>query len=182
MRNASHRRASGRLYEVPVTFKSACAFVQAWHRHHEPPRGHKFSIGAARHGVLVGVVMVGRPLARHFDNGQTLEVTRLASDGTPNVPSFLYARAWQAARPQGYTRLVTYIHTLHYGPTCGSPCEHPSCTAIRMGEAGASLRGAGWQVVAHRPARPGWNHPSRPREGRAGELIPRTLLELVVDE
>ncbi len=30
---------------VPVTFADACAFVSAWHRHHEPPVGHKFSIG-----------------------------------------------------------------------------------------------------------------------------------------
>lgn len=82
------------LHLVPVSFADACAFVEAWHRHHGPPVGHKFSLGVAADEVLVGVAIVGRPLARHFDDGRTLEVTRVATDGTPHAASMLYAAAW----------------------------------------------------------------------------------------
>ena len=141
---------------VPVSFADACAFVDAWHRHHAPPQGHKFSIGVASDRVLVGVVMVGRPVARHLDDGQTLELTRCAADGTPNASSMLYAAAWRAAKALGYRRLVTYT---------------------QRGESGASLRAAGWSVVAERPARPGWNVPSRPRDLKGTENVQRFLWE-----
>lgn len=58
----------------PVMFREACAFVQAHHRHHRPPQGHKFCVGVALGERLVGVAMVGRPVARHADDGGTLEV------------------------------------------------------------------------------------------------------------
>ncbi|MFV2102138.1 XF1762 family protein [Micromonospora sp. LOL_024] len=94
---------------MPVTFAQSCAFVHDWHRHHRPPRGHKFSIGAAdQDNVLVGVAVVGRPVARLLDDGLTLEVTRVATNGHRNACSLLYAAAWQAAKALGYRRLVTY--------------------------------------------------------------------------
>ncbi|GGM28635.1 hypothetical protein GCM10011608_11740 [Micromonospora sonchi] len=130
------------LRTVPVTFAEACGFVADWHRHHRPPRGHKFSVGVARDDVLVGVAVVGRPVARRLDDGLTLEVTRVATDGTRNACSLLYGAAWKAVRALGYRRLVTYTQD---------------------GESGASLRAAGWRVVASRPAQPGWSRPSRPR-------------------
>jgi hypothetical protein len=144
------------LHLVPVTFADACGFVEMWHRHHEPPRGHKFSIGVAGDGLLRGVAIVGRPVARGFDDGLTLEVTRTATDGTKNANSMLYAAAWQVTKGLGYRRLVTYT---------------------QEGESGASLRGAGFRVVAERRSRPGWNMPSRPRQLRGTEGIPRTLWE-----
>ncbi|RSM64059.1 hypothetical protein DMB66_21355 [Actinoplanes sp. ATCC 53533] len=137
------------LRTVPVTFAEACQFVADWHRHHRPPRGHKFSIGVADGEVLVGVAIVGRPVARLLDDGQTLEVTRVTTDGHRNACSLLYAAAWQAAKALGYRRLITYTQD---------------------GESGASLRAAGWRIVAARPPAPGWSRPSRPREahGTAG--------------
>jgi len=138
---------------VPVSFTQAQAFVADWHRHHRPPRGHKFSLGVACGAVLVGVAMVGRPVARHLDDGATLEVVRVATDGTRNAGSALYAAAWRAAKALGYRRLITYT---------------------QAGESGASLRGANWRVLAHRPPRPGWDRPSRPR---GTEHTPRTLWE-----
>jgi hypothetical protein len=138
-----------KLHVVPVTFADACAFVAEWHRHHPPPVGHKFSLGVARDRVLVGVAIVGRPVARHFDNGSTLEVIRTATDGTPHVNSMLYGAAWRAAKALGYTRLITYT---------------------QADEAGTSLRAAGWRVVAERPARPGWNVPSRPRDTKNADI------------
>lgn len=145
------------LRVVPVSFADACGFVAMWHRHHEPPQGHKFSLGVADGGgVLRGVAIVGRPVARYLDDGLTLEVTRTATDGTRNVNSMLLGAAWKAARALGFGRLVTYT---------------------QAGESGASLRGAGWRVVAERPAREGWSCPSRPRRPTGTEGIPRTLWE-----
>lgn len=142
---------------VPVRFEDACGFVEMWHRHHAPPVGHKFSIGVADDDDrLVGVAIVGRPVARHYDDGMTLEVTRTATDGTSNANSMLYGAAWQAAKGMGFRRLITYT---------------------QAGESGASLKGAGWRTVAERPSRPGWNTPSRPRELKGTEGIPRTLWE-----
>jgi hypothetical protein len=145
------------MHVVPVRFRDACAFVAMWHRHHRPPVGMVFTLGVADiDGVLHGVAIIGRPVARHLDNGQTLEVTRTATDGTDNANSCLYGAAWRAARALGYTRLITYT---------------------QAGETGASLRGAGWRIVAERPARPGWDRPSRPRTPTGNEHMPRTLWE-----
>lgn len=145
------------LHLTPVRFRDAAAFVAMWHRHHQPPVGMVFAVGAADgEGVLHGVAIVGRPVARLLDNGQTLEVTRTATDGTRNANSLLYGAAWRAAKALGYTRLITYT---------------------QAGETGASLRAAGWHVIAERPAQPGWDRPSRPRRATGTELIPRTLWE-----
>jgi hypothetical protein len=150
-------RDGSRLTVVPVTFDIACGFVEMWHRHHQPPVGHKFSLGmASEDGVLRGVAIVGRPVARHFDNGQTLELTRSATDGSPNVNSALYAAAWRAAKALGWRRLISYT---------------------QAGESGSSLRAAGWRVIAERPAKPGWDRPSRPRDLNGTERIARTLWE-----
>ncbi|WP_028192949.1 XF1762 family protein [Salinispora pacifica] len=141
---------------VPLSLVDACAFVADWHRHHGPPVGHKFSMGVAADSVLVGVAIIGRPVARHLDTGTTLEVTRVATDGTPNAGSMLYAAAWRASRALGYRRLITYTQT---------------------GESGASLRAARWRIVAERPPRPGWTTPSRPRRLRGNEHVQRYLWE-----
>ena len=82
----------------PVSFAEATDFVVIHHRHHRPPLGHKFSLGVADGEKLVGVAIVGRPVARHFDDGRTLEVTRSATDGTANANSMLLAAAWRAAK------------------------------------------------------------------------------------
>lgn len=162
---------------VPVRFRDACGYVEMWHRHHAPPKGCKFCIGVARGEVLVGVAIVGRPVARLLDDGLTLEVTRTATDGTRNANSMLYGAAWRAAKALGYRRLVTYNHTRIFGPVCAGPCDHHSCSAIRLSESGTSLHAAGWRVVAERPAHDGWDRPSRPRAATGTEAIPRTLWE-----
>jgi len=145
------------LRVVPVSFRDACGFVTMWHRHHEAPVGCKFCLGVADAAdVLRGVAIVGRPVARMLQDGLTLEVTRTATDGTGNANSMLYGAAWRAAKALGYRRLVTYTQAT---------------------ESGASVRAAGWRVVAERKARGGWDMPSRPRELRGTEGIPRTLWE-----
>lgn len=145
------------LHLVPVSFRDACSFVNLWHRHHRAPVGCKFVVGVAdEEAVLRGVLIAGRPVARLLDDGMTLEVSRTATDGTPNANSMLYGAARRACFALGYRRLVTYT---------------------QKGESGASLRAAGWRTVAERPPTPGWNRPSRPREDRGVDGIPRTLWE-----
>ena len=60
----------------PMTLKEANAYVEQHHRHHGPVVGHKFSIGLSDGEKIVGVAIVGRPVARHLDDGWTLEVNR----------------------------------------------------------------------------------------------------------
>ena len=79
-----------RLAVVPLDLAEANAFIRKHHRHHGEVVGHKFSLGAALGGAIVGVSIVGRPVARMRDDGMTLEVTRLCTDGTKNACSFLY--------------------------------------------------------------------------------------------
>jgi hypothetical protein len=72
---------------IPLDLAEANAFVTEHHRHHRAVVGHKFSLGATLADKIVGVAIVGRPVARRRDDGMTLEVTRLCSDGTKNVRS-----------------------------------------------------------------------------------------------
>lgn len=141
---------------VPVTFAQACEFIAEHHRHLGPPQGHKWSTGVAVDQVLVGVIVVGRPIARANQDGQTLEVTRVATDGTGNAASMLYGAAWRAAQAQGYTRLIT---------------------STRTDESGTSLVAAGWREIGKRPAHSGWNRPSRARQTQGSAGIERTLWE-----
>ena len=75
----------------PMTLKEANAYVEQRHRHHGPVVGHKFSIGLSDGDKIIGVAIVGRPVARHLDDGWTLEVNRLCTDGARNArPHFQY--------------------------------------------------------------------------------------------
>ena len=123
---AAEKRKAAPLEIVPMTLREANAYVEQNHRHHGPVAGHKYSIGLSNGEKIVGVAIVGRPVSRHLDDGWTLEVNRLCTDGTKNACSMLYAAAWRAARAMGYKRLITYI---------------------LESENGASLRAAGWKCV-----------------------------------
>lgn len=125
----------------PISFAEACTFVAAHHSHHKPPQGHKFSLAVNDGEKVVGVVMVGRPVARMADDGYTLEVTRCCTDKTPHVASKLYAAAWRATRALGYRRLITY-------------------TLIE--ETGTSLVAAGWRIIGQTQGG-SWNRAGRPR-------------------
>ena len=122
-----HRREECKLLVLrPITLREANAFVLQHHRHHGPTVGHKFSIGLSDGEKLVGVAIAGRPVSRYLDDGYTLEVARLCTDGTPNACSKLYAAVWRAAKAMGYRKAVTYI---------------------LESESGASLRAAGWKCT-----------------------------------
>ncbi len=93
---------------IPVTLKKANEFVASLHRHNKPVAGHKFSIGLSNDGVLCGVVIVGRPVARKLDDGMSAEITRLCTDGSKNACSMLYGAARKAAKAMGYSVIYTY--------------------------------------------------------------------------
>lgn len=135
---------STHLHLCPVGQRDAFAFIEQHHRHHQPPRGSLFQIAAAVGDDVVGVAVVGRPVARQLQDGWTAEVTRLCVLDQPrarNAASKLLGAAWRAARALGWRRLVTY--TL------------PE-------EGGASLRGAGWRCVGEAGGG-SWSRRLRPR-------------------
>lgn len=146
---------SKRLSTVPLQLDEANAFVARWHRHHRPVVGHKFSIGAVRNDQICGVVIVGRPVSRRLDNGSTLEVTRLCTDGTRNACSYLYGAAARAAFALGYRRIGTYI---------------------LKSEPGTSLVAAGWRLIGETGGK-SWSVPSRPRVD-THPLEPRLRFEI----
>jgi hypothetical protein len=126
---------------VPITRDEARAFIERHHRHNPPPPGWKFGMAVADEGEVVGVAMVGRPVARHADDGWTLEVNRVCTDGSNNACSMLYGACWRAAKALGYRKLITYT---------------------MESEPGTSLRAAGWRVVGEVDVG-SWSSPSRPR-------------------
>lgn len=130
---------------VPVDLARARRFIAEHHRHNIPPQGHKFSAGLMSDGELVGVVVVGRPVARNLDDGTTLEVTRTCTDGTKNGNSMLYGAAARAAKALGFRRLITY--TL---------AEEP----------GSSLLASGFYLDADIPGGDSWLRPKRMRYER----------------
>lgn len=110
---------------VPITLKTANQFVKNWHRHHKPSVGHKFSIGINDGDTLVGVAILGRPVARGSDDGFTIEVARLCTNGTKNACSMLYQAAARASKELGYKKIQTYILEI---------------------ELGTSLKASGWKM------------------------------------
>ena len=117
---------------IPLELKEANAFVEKLHRHHEPVYRDKFRFGCIDdNGELHGVIQLARPVSRMLDDGKTIEVVRLCSDGTYNVCSFLYSRAARIAKEFGYKHIITYI---------------------LESENGISLKAAGWILENNKSA------------------------------
>lgn len=135
----------GRIKAVPLELKDANKFVENLHRHHKPVHRDKFRIGAQVDGELVGVVQVGRPVSRCMDDGNTLEVVRLCTNGEKDVCSFLYSRAARVAREMGYEKIITYI---------------------LEDEVGISLKASGWEFDGTTKGG-SWDTPARRREQKA---------------
>lgn len=126
---------------VPITFAEANIFVEKYHRHHGKVVGCKFCIGCSDGKKIVGVALVGRPVSRYYDDGWTLEVNRLCTDGTKNVCSMLYSASWRCAKAMGYKRLITYI---------------------LESEKGTSLKASGWKCLGKAGGKE-WTGIRRPR-------------------
>ena len=134
-----------KLVLIPITLKEANLFVSNFHRHNKPTVGGKFAIGAEFDGLMVGVAIVGRPIARLLNDDYTAEVYRVCiSPHAPrNTNSFLYGACWRACKAMGYKKLITY--TLQE-------------------ESGASLKGAGWKIIAEVKPSGNWGSSKRQRE------------------
>lgn len=128
---------------VPCPLRRAKAYVGDWHRTHKKTgKGHMWSLAVALDGFVVGVAIVGRPVAHRLQDGFTCEVLRCCTDGTRNACSILYSAAARTARDKGYRRIITY--TL-------------------AAEPGTSLVASGWTRM-YRTKGGHWDRPSRPRE------------------
>lgn len=144
---------------TPIELSVANQFVASLHRHHDPVHRDKFRVGAKYEGNLVGVVQVGRPVSRYLDDGKTLEVVRLCTNGTKDCCSFLYSKAARIAKEMGYEKIITYI---------------------LVSESGASLKAAGWHEECI--TRGGeWSCPSRPRNTTA-PTVPKKRFAKVLNE
>ncbi|MBN8203906.1 MULTISPECIES: XF1762 family protein [Bacillaceae] len=131
------------LENIPISFKEAKNFIDQHHRHCVAPHGHKFSVGLWDTDVLVGVAIAGLPIARHNNDGFTLEITRccLKSSIYKNGVSRLISSIYQAGKAMGYRRIVTY--TLDE-------------------ESGVSLRACGFKLEGLSKGG-SWNSAARPR-------------------
>jgi len=132
---------SVKLEIVPISLDEANEYIRQNHRHNQPVPGCKFCLAVAQGENIVGVAVVGRPIARMLDDGWTLEVNRTCTDGTKNANSMLYGAAWRAAKALGYRKLITYTMPQ---------------------ESGVSLRASGWKCIGSCGGG-SWNRKSRPR-------------------
>ena len=93
----------------PITLRAANAYVAEHHRHHGETAGGKFAIACYNGDELCGVAICGRPVSRHLDDGTTLEINRVCTDGTKNACSKLYGACCRIAKDMGYRKVITYI-------------------------------------------------------------------------
>ena len=126
----------------PITLKEANQYVAAYHRHNIPTAGHKWSLACFDGDRLCGVMIAGQPIARLLDDGETIDVRRVCTDGTYNACSILYGAAARVAKEMGYRRIITY--TL-------------------VSEPGTSLKASGWTCCGETGGG-GWDRPNRHRE------------------
>jgi len=138
-----------KLRVVPFTIRKANEFIGKHHRHSRKVQGGKYAIAAIFEEDIVGVAIVGRPVARLMDDGFTAEVTRccVLPTAPKGSPSFLYGKCWRIWQQMGGDRMITY--TL-------------------KSESGASLRGAGWKITGRTQKRTNgigtWGSKERTRE------------------
>jgi len=150
-----HPMLDYKLQVRPVSFRDASAFVRAHHVHAGPPTTWRFGSSLFNGWTMLGVVMVGNPVARAFMNRGMVEVTRLAvrRDVEPMLRagacSELYS--WSAAEAQrrGFSEIISYT---------------------RGDEDGASLRAANWMRTADIPGR-GWHSARRPRSNANNAFV-----------
>ena len=129
------------LIITPITQRAAKEYIRQHHRHHPPPVGSVFQLSVTQNGKIVGVAMVGRPVARLLDDKTTLEVNRLCTQGVKNACSKLYGASARIAKELGYKKIITYILD---------------------SEKGTSLKAAGW-TIASRSKGGSWDRECRAR-------------------
>lgn len=126
----------------PIKLRDANKYVDEYHRHNIPTNGHKFSIACYDGDRLCGVAIAGQPVARALDDGMTIEIRRVCTDGTYNACSILYGACSRCAKEMGYRRVITY--TLQSEP-------------------GTSVKAAGF-IKDGETKKENWDRPGRKRE------------------
>lgn len=114
----------------PISYKPAMEYIKQYHRHHGVTSGQKFAIAVYEGDELHGVAVCCRPVARRLDDGVTLEVARLCTDGTRNACSILYGACARIAKDMGYRKIITYILETEPGTSLkasGWECESEKC-------------------------------------------------------
>ena len=125
----------------PITLKAAQEFIAQHHPTNKPPRSRKFSIRAEKRRGRTNRRCDGRsPVARHFDDGLTLEVNRTCTTGERNANSALYGQS--GALPAQWA-ISAALHT----PRLMGPARHcvllVSCASKGYRLALAGLRQTG---------------------------------------
>ena len=140
------------LQHRPVSFPAARSFVRRHHAHCNPPVTWRFGQSVFNGHTMLGVVMVGNPVAPALNGRGILEVNRLCiRRDLPralawNAASMLYGWGAREAERRGWTHIVTYT---------------------RADEDGTSLRAAGW-VQESRVRGRGWHSSRRRRSNTNG--------------
>ena len=145
----------------PIDLKSANEFVMKHHRHNGKVLVHRFSIAVYDGDRLCGVAICGNPLARKLDDGKTIEVRRVCTDGTRNACSILYGRCARIAKEMGWEKIITYI--------LDSECA-------------VTMKASGWEIEAEGCGGVSWNVPSRPRLVKQETLFGEETCSYPVDE
>ena len=93
----------------PYTLRAANEYVRKYHRHSKVVVGCKFCIAAVdEKDQVIGVAIVGRPVARYLDDGYTGEIVRTCTEGVKTVKSFLYGACARIWKEMGGTKILTY--------------------------------------------------------------------------
>lgn len=93
----------------PISIRHANEFVELYHRHHGKKTGCRFAIACCDGETVHGVAICSNPVGRNADDGLTLEVARLCTDGTYNACSILYGACARIAKDMGFRKIQTYI-------------------------------------------------------------------------
>ena len=164
-----------KLYVIPVSKEKASEFITYIHRHHLPLDFGTYALGVCTaDGVIHGVAIIGRTTTQHFDeetNHWVQEVRRVATDGTKNACSCLYAAAWRFVSAMGYRKLISYTLPEEGGASLralgwkrvdnvgGNPWAHRSKRGYDIHPVGKKTR---WEVELHENKIPPFNHPVWP--------------------
>ncbi len=131
----------------PIERERARAFIADHHAHCDPPVTWRFHQGIFNGRTLLGVAIVGNPVAPALMGRGIVEVNRLCirrdtADALRwNAASMLYSWCAREAARLGWQKIITYT---------------------RIEEAGTSLRAAGW-IAETRVRGRGWHSARRAR-------------------
>ena len=139
----------------PISIRAANTFVEYNHRHHGVKTGCRFAIACYEGEQLHGVAICSNPVGRNADDGVTLEVARLCTDGTRNACSILYGACARIAKDMGFRKIQTYI---------------------LASESGTSLKASGW-ICEGTAGRESWNKWESERTKQRNEYKQLSLLE-----